>query len=52
MSKSKTRIYTMRRDGWTDYFELHVSPNAQAMRMHIIAEFEKYGFPIDEDRFR
>lgn len=50
--KSKTCVYEMRRDGWTDYFELHVSPNAQAMRQHIIAEFGKYGFPVDADRYQ
>jgi len=33
--KSKTAIYEMRRDGWRDYFELHVSPTSEAMRKHV-----------------
>jgi len=32
--KPKTTIYEMRRDGWRDYFELHVSPTSDAMRKH------------------
>lgn len=48
MSKSKTAIYEMRRDGWRDYFELHVSPNAHAMRMHAEATYRKIMHPLPE----
>lgn len=48
--KSKTAVYEMRRDGWLDYFELHVSPTAQAMQQHARATFEKYGFQKEEFR--
>lgn len=46
--KSKTAVYTMRRDGWRDYFELHVSPTAQAMRMHAEAIYRKVQHPLPE----
>ena len=48
MSKSKTVVYKMRRDGWLDYFELHISPTAQAMRMHAEAIYRKIEKPIPE----
>lgn len=48
MSKSKTAIYAMRREGWHDYFELHVSPNAQAMRMHAQAIYRRVMHPIPD----
>jgi hypothetical protein len=31
---SKAAVYIMRRDGWCDYFELHVSPTSAIMREH------------------
>lgn len=46
MSERKTKVYEMRRDGWTSYFELHVSPNPGSMRRHIAEEFKKNSFPL------
>lgn len=46
--KSKTVVYEMRRAGWRDFFELHVSPNPQAMRMHAEAIYRKVMHPIPE----
>ena len=34
MSTSKTAVYQMCRDGWRDYFELHVSPTQKTMLNH------------------
>jgi hypothetical protein len=52
MSKSKTSVYTMSRDGWTDYFELHVSPNARAMRRHIEAIATREGWEVPTEGWR
>ena len=30
-----TKIYTIHREGWNEYFELHVSRNTKIMRAHI-----------------
>lgn len=49
MSKSKTAVYIMRRDGWNDYFEMHVSPNAHAMRMHAEAIAKRDGWTVPSE---
>jgi hypothetical protein len=45
----KTAVYDMRRDGWNDYFQLFVSPNAKAMRRLIASKFAKWGCPLPTD---
>ncbi len=47
--KTKTVVYEMRRDGWRDYFELHVSPTASLMRKHAeeIAASDGWAVPAD-----
>lgn len=49
MSKSKTVVYDMRRDGWVCYFEMHVSPTAQAMRSHIRSFYAKRKRPVPDN---
>lgn len=47
--KKKTAVYEMRRDGWRDYFNLHVSPTANDMRKHIeeIADRDGWAVPTE-----
>lgn len=39
----KTHIYELRREGWEDYFELHVSPTLRSMRIHIAKTLKEDG---------
>jgi len=45
----KTAVYTMRRDGWNDYFEMHVSPTDKLMRNHAeeIAKRDGWGIQLE-----
>jgi hypothetical protein len=38
-----TAVYELRRDGYSDYFELHVSPTAKMMQAHIKKIYEGWG---------
>lgn len=41
-----TQVYEMRRDGWTDYFELHVSKTQKQMAAHIRKFYTEWGAPV------
>lgn len=45
----KTSVYAIHRDGWRDYFELHVSQTAKFMRKHIEVLFGEWGCPLPTD---
>ena len=45
----KTAVYKMQRDGWSDYFELHVSPTSKIMRNHIEKITKRDGWEVPND---
>lgn len=47
--KPLAAIYEMRRDGWRDYFLLHVSPDAKKMRAHAEEVAKGEGWPIPSE---
>jgi hypothetical protein len=49
MKKPTTSVYKMSRDGWTDYFEMHVSTTEEIMRKHIEEIAKKEGWEVRGD---
>lgn len=47
----KTVVYEMRRDGWLDYFEMHVSPNSKEMRSYIEFIAKRGGWEVPADKW-
>jgi hypothetical protein len=49
MVSRKTPVYVMNRDGWNDYFLLHVSKDTKAMRAHIEAVAKEEGWEVPHE---
>lgn len=49
MKKNETAVYEMKRDGWNDYFLMHVSKSSESMRSYIESKFKEWGCDIPKE---
>lgn len=49
--KKLTQVYYLHRDGWKDWFAVHVSKTKGIMQRHIKSMDRKYGWKIDMEGF-
>jgi hypothetical protein len=45
----KTAVYTMKRDGWNDFFELHVCPNSKSLKVYAERFYKYNGWVLPEE---